>query len=394
MPYLNDKDLNRFLIGPHRAIVTDRNDDPSVSDTPHRGRIKVIIPYLSDKEHPWWCDYAGPSHQFFSVPAVGTQVYVFFNGGNPEQPVWFGAVNTTNSVKDPPSRFRRDHPDVSGYESLNGGSKGHVLEFNDIAGERRIYLEDINNNFQEFDTELNDWNIFFAHDENREIGNDVNDTIGHDENREIGNDENLTVGNDQTEDIGNDRTIVVENNDDLTVTTGNKSETVQTGNKTTDVETGSWINTVQQEYEITGQSSALFDFQDKIEVKTQDNLEITATGDWTADVTGNTEYTITGDWKGTVTGSIEFEATTEAKIKTTLFEFNMQAAVSEWKSGTTSIVLTPASVTITVGAISQTWTSSGSVYVGGGVYILHGVDHLTHRHLTFGTPPFTGTPQA
>ena len=400
MPYLNDENGNRFLIGPHIARVVDRNDNPDISDTPHRGRIKVQMDWL-DKEEPlhFWANYCGPSHQFFSIPAVGTLVYVMFNGGNPEQPIWIGAVNTTNASKDPPERFRLDEPDNSGYESLGG----HFWEFMDKAGERHIRIQDSTGNYHLYDTELNDLEVFFANDERRTIGRDRTTSIGRDDSIQIGRDNIIDIVNDQTENIGNDRTVTVENNDDLTVTTGNKSETVETGNKTTDVSTGSWINTVKKEYELTGDDRAKFEFQDKIEVITEDNLELTVTGQWKADVTDKVDWTFSDDWTVAITGKTEFtgdddfkfEASSTKKItaKNTIFEFEIGAATSTWKTatGTTSIIISPASVIISVGSISWTMTSSGVTFVGSS-YVLSGINHITHRHLTFGTPPFTGTP--
>ncbi len=308
MPYIN-QGIHRFLLGIHRAFVVDRNDNSEISDTPNRGRIKVKIPFLTDQENDgeeyhFWCDYCGPSHQFFSIPAVGTLVYVMFNGGNPEQPVWIGAVNTTNLSKDPPQRFRRDEPDVSGYESLGG----HFLEFDDISGEKHIRLEDSNANFILMDTEAGDLEVFFANDERR--------TIGNDRTTDIGNDDFLTVGGDRVQTI-----------------------------------TGDWDNIV--------------------------------TGDYKATVTSNI------DFKATL--SADFEGTATASLKNSLFTFAHLAAISSWSSGSTSIVLTPTSITITVGGTSQTWTGAGSTFVGP-TYILAGVDHIPHTHISAGSGSPSGPP--
>ena len=409
MPYLEDTYGNRFLLGIHRGIVVDRNDKPDISDVPHRGRIKVTIPFLTpDEEHAYWCDAAFPSHQFFSVPAVGTIVYVMFNGGNPEQPVWIGGANTTNASKDPPERFRLDEPDNSGYESLGG----HFLEFHDKPGIKHIRLEDSAGNYHLYDTELNDLEVFFANDERRTIGRDRTTDIGRDDKIDIGRDNLIDIVRDQTETIGANRTATVEDDDTLTVTTGNRTitvetgdqaETIETGNKTTDVDTGSWKNTVEQEYELTGQSTAKFDFQDKIEVITADNLEFTVTGEWKADVTDAVSFTFSDDWSVDITGTttitgqdditVEASSTKVIKLKNSIFEFEIGAATSTWKvtAGTASIAMTPASITITVGGSTWTMTSSGVVF-SGSAYTLAGIDHLTHRHLTFGSPPFTGVP--
>lgn len=398
MPYIEDPNGNRFLLGIHRGIVVDRDDKPTVSRTPHRGRIKVKIPFLNtEKDHEFWCDSCLPSHQFFSIPAVGTLVYVMFNGGNPEQPVWLGAVNSTNASKDPPNRFRLDEPDNSGYESLGG----HFLEFHDKAGIKHIRLEDSAANYQLFDTELNDWEIFFANDERKDIGRDetrtigrdVTDTIGRDEIRDITNDQTETIGNDQTLTINNDRTETVANNDSLTVTSGNK---------TIDVSAGSWDNTVQQGYTLTGQSTADFTFQDTISFTTSANFDQVVTGDWSANITGNTDFTVTGDWTSTITGKTEltgsddisFEATATKKItlKNSIFQFEIGAATSTWSvtAGTASITMTPASITISNGSAVWTMTTAGVTFTGS-FYGMNGIDTISHRHLTFGTPPFTST---
>ena len=401
MPYITDRKGDDYLLGIHRAKVVGRDDNQEISNTPHRGRIQIEIPYLRDDEntgkpYQWWCDYCGPSHQFFSVPAVGTEVYVMFNGGNPEQPIWVGAVNTTAAVKDPPTRFRRDTPDVSGYESLNGGAKGHVWEFNDIQGERRIYFEDINENYIEFDTELDDLNVFFQHDENREIQNDRFTTIGNDDQLDIGNDNRITIGNDQTRDITNNQTLTVGADQTETIT-GNRTATVETddaltvqGNKTQDI-TGTWDDTIQDSYSMTGQSTGDWDFQD--------NISFTTLADLVHDVTGNWDATVVGDWSSQVTGQLDFQITdnvtiesqADIEIKNTLFEVTMSTATMTLGSATSNIQITPAGIVITVGGTTQTWDASGSTFVGS-AYTLAGIDHITHTHYTFGVPPQETSP--
>jgi len=411
MPYVFDHELNKVLLGIHRAIVVDRNDDSSVSSVPHRGRIKVKIPYISDgDDHKWWCDAAFPSHQFFSVPAVGTQVYVAFNSGHPEQPVWLGAVNTTNASKDPPSRFRRDTPDVSGYESLGG----HFWEFDDISGERHIRIEDLNGNYFLYDTELNDLEVYFARDERRTIGRDRTTdigrdefiTIGRDRTVDVGQDEFMDIGRDQVLDVGQDRTQRVVNNElidigvnqtetignDRTQTVVNDDSLTVQNNKTIDV-TGTWDDTIQDAYSRTGQSTGTWEFQDTVSWTTQGNFEMTVQSDWTADITGNADWTITGDWTADVTQSIEFDATQNIVLTNPLFEFNLKTAVSEWKTGTTSIIVTPASITMSIGGLTWTFTASGIVTTAPS-YVIAGIDVVTHKHFTTGVPPYTSTWQA
>lgn len=398
MPYTDGEKKGRYVFGIYRGIVVDRNDDGSVSGNPHRGRVQVRLEHLQDDDGSpfhFWADYCGPSHQFFSVPAVGTMVMVAFNGGDIHQPVWLGAVNTNNASKDPPSRFKRDEPDVSGYESL----QGHFLEFDDISGERHIRLEDINGNYFLMDTELNDLEVFFANDERRTIGRDRTTSIGRDNTTTIGRDETEDIGRDQTETIGQNRTITVEQNDTLTVTSGDKL---------IEVLTGKWDNTIEQEYTLTGQSFFKGDFQDRVEwttqdkytIDAQDNLEFTIQGMWTAEINDAVEWTFSSSWTVEVTDAIEIttqdsvtvEALQDVTVKNALFEFNMQGAtMSEWSAGpTTKITLTPASIVLTVGGAVWTLTSAG-VTAAVSTYTIAGIDAITHKHLTFGMGPFTST---
>ena len=425
MPYIKIADHKngkerKFLLGIHRATVVNRNDDSSIFDDPGKGRIQVEIPYLnqdgeSEKYH-FWCDACFPSHQFFSVPDVGTMVYVMFNGGNPEQPIWIGAVNTGNASKDPPSRFRRDTPDVSGYESL----KGHFLEFDDIDGERHIRLEDLKGNYFLMDSEEDDLEVYFQHDERRTIDNDRFTTIGNDDQLDVGNDNRITIGQDQTQDItrdqtetiGRDQTLTVENDqtetirNDRTQTVENDDSLTVQGNKTQDI-TGTWDDTITDAYSMTGQSTGDWTFQDTVTWDTQGDFDMTVQQDWKASVTGDADWSITGDWKGDVTGSIEFDATQNIELKATqqfeaegtlqasfknsIFTMEFLPAVATWSGGASTITMTPASVTIAVGGTSSTWTAGGYTFSGSS-YFLQFFDALTHLHPVFAAGIPTGGP--
>lgn len=86
------------ISGNFRAKVIDNND------TEKKGRIKVqVYPFFTDVEAaylPWavpamplFCG-AGNNSGFFSVPKIGSWVWVFFENGDYNQPVFFAEAVT------------------------------------------------------------------------------------------------------------------------------------------------------------------------------------------------------------------------------------------------------------------------------------------------------------
>jgi uncharacterized protein involved in type VI secretion and phage assembly len=79
--------MSQFL-GKFRGTVADNNDIEK------RGRLKVNVPaVLGDITSGWALPcfpFAGSGTGFFGVPPVGALVWVEFEGGNLEYPVWVG----------------------------------------------------------------------------------------------------------------------------------------------------------------------------------------------------------------------------------------------------------------------------------------------------------------
>jgi uncharacterized protein involved in type VI secretion and phage assembly len=76
------------LWGKYRGTVVD-NKDPQ-----HRGRVKVKVPgVILDNDNSWampCIPYAGDKVGFFSIPPVDAHVWVEFEGGKLEFPIWSG----------------------------------------------------------------------------------------------------------------------------------------------------------------------------------------------------------------------------------------------------------------------------------------------------------------
>jgi uncharacterized protein involved in type VI secretion and phage assembly len=77
----------RRFYGKYRGLVAD-NADPT-----HRGRLQVSVPAVMGDSPVWALPcvaYAGDSVGFFLLPDVGTGVWVEFEAGNPDYPIWVG----------------------------------------------------------------------------------------------------------------------------------------------------------------------------------------------------------------------------------------------------------------------------------------------------------------
>jgi uncharacterized protein involved in type VI secretion and phage assembly len=73
--------------GKYRGVVTD-NQDPMFL-----GRVRAKVKDLGDDEFGWataCTPFAGKGSGFFAIPDVGVGVWIEFEHGDPEYPVWSG----------------------------------------------------------------------------------------------------------------------------------------------------------------------------------------------------------------------------------------------------------------------------------------------------------------
>lgn len=79
--------MTRFY-GKHRGIVAN-NIDPQ-----QLGRLQIEVPtVLGDSRLSWampCVPYAGPGVGFFFIPPVGARIWVEFENGDPDFPIWVG----------------------------------------------------------------------------------------------------------------------------------------------------------------------------------------------------------------------------------------------------------------------------------------------------------------
>jgi uncharacterized protein involved in type VI secretion and phage assembly len=73
--------------GKYRGRVTD-NQDPLA-----RGRVRARVPAISDKDLTWaepCTPYAGPQVGWYAIPPPGADVWIEFERGDPDYPIWSG----------------------------------------------------------------------------------------------------------------------------------------------------------------------------------------------------------------------------------------------------------------------------------------------------------------
>jgi uncharacterized protein involved in type VI secretion and phage assembly len=78
---------DRFF-GKYRGVVTDNNDPLMI------GRVRARVPDVMGAEESGWAlpcaPFGGSGMGFFAVPTSGAGVWIEFEHGDPEYPIWSG----------------------------------------------------------------------------------------------------------------------------------------------------------------------------------------------------------------------------------------------------------------------------------------------------------------
>jgi hypothetical protein len=134
--------LDRFY-GKYRGQVSDV-DDPLKS-----GRIKVTVPeVLADVETGWalpCVPYAGQRSGLYTIPPVGSAVWVEFEAGDPSRPIWsgcwWGPLEAPGAATSPlPSPTRRELVSETGLR-VALDDDGHTLTLTDMTGQNLMEIE-------------------------------------------------------------------------------------------------------------------------------------------------------------------------------------------------------------------------------------------------------------
>lgn len=119
--------------GKFRGFVTD-NADPE-----QRARIKVRVPSVFGQQETFWAlpclPFGGLADQgLFMVPEVGAQVWVEFEEGNQDRPIWTGVFWQPSEAV--PDEAQKESPTTR----LLKTPSGHVLQFDDESGAEKFRL--------------------------------------------------------------------------------------------------------------------------------------------------------------------------------------------------------------------------------------------------------------
>jgi uncharacterized protein involved in type VI secretion and phage assembly len=87
--------MTRFY-GKYRGKVTSNTDPQNI------GRLQVSVPAVFGEFPSNWAlpsvPYAGQQSAFYAIPPVQANVWVEFEGGDPERPIWSGCFWGTGEV--------------------------------------------------------------------------------------------------------------------------------------------------------------------------------------------------------------------------------------------------------------------------------------------------------
>lgn len=119
--------------GKYRSFVVD-NDDPE-----QRARIRLRIPSVFGQQDTFWAlpclPFGGLAEQgFFMVPEVGAQVWVEFEEGNKDFPIWTGVFWQPSQAV--PEEAKKSPPTTRVIKT----PAGHVLQFDDESGAEKFRL--------------------------------------------------------------------------------------------------------------------------------------------------------------------------------------------------------------------------------------------------------------
>jgi uncharacterized protein involved in type VI secretion and phage assembly len=129
--------MNGAFHGKYRGVVTDINDRLQI------GRIKAMVPdVMGDKESGWampCAPFGGNGMGFFALPKVGAGVWIEFEHGDPEYPIWSGCW--FGSAAEMPPVLLMEGPESPFKKVLLKTEGGHSILLDDTPGKGGITLE-------------------------------------------------------------------------------------------------------------------------------------------------------------------------------------------------------------------------------------------------------------
>ena len=138
--------IERQYYGKYRGIVVENNDPKKL------GRLKVSVPSVFGSEVvTGWAapcsPYGGDVNQgMLFIPEVGAGVWVEFEEGDLEFPIWVGTYWSQPESVETPTAFEADGSDTGEVgepvvsRKIIKTRKGHAIQFNDKDGEESLVI--------------------------------------------------------------------------------------------------------------------------------------------------------------------------------------------------------------------------------------------------------------
>ena len=80
--------MNKTFYGKYRGVVTDNKDPLNI------GRVRAEVPDVMGEHQSGWAlpcaPFGGDGMGFFALPKVGAGVWIEFEQGDPDYPIWSG----------------------------------------------------------------------------------------------------------------------------------------------------------------------------------------------------------------------------------------------------------------------------------------------------------------
>lgn len=127
--------------GKYRGIVTD------IADPDNRCRIKARVPAVLDDQVSTWAEaslpFAGDGHGLVMLPVVGDGVWIEFEAGNLNQPIWSGCIVPSGGRPDPQGERVRVIVTDGGHKVVLDEENDEVKLVHPMGGELTIGATEI-----------------------------------------------------------------------------------------------------------------------------------------------------------------------------------------------------------------------------------------------------------
>lgn len=132
--------------GKYRGLVTD------VADPDNRCRIKARVPGLLDDQETGWAmpvlPFAGDGHGMVMLPSVGSGVWIEFEAGRLDLPLWCGGWFANGQRTDPQGEKVRVIVSETGHRFVLDDDAGEVIVKHSGGAEIKLTASGIELSFQ------------------------------------------------------------------------------------------------------------------------------------------------------------------------------------------------------------------------------------------------------